>query len=258
MWFSFLALALCLATAARADPLPAPYVYLRDIDASIQQDMRYAGRNNFLGRVVPGYEGAECILTRPTADALVRVQQALKPEKLSLKVYDCYRPVQAVRAFEAWAEDVTDTTMRAEFYPDLDKRTLFSLGYISRNSTHSKGNTVDLTIVPLGSDVPVRRDDAPLSACTAPTAARSADNSLDFGTAYDCFSTLSHTAHPAVTGAARGNRDMFVARMKDAGFRNYSKEWWHFALPGAGTDAQDFPVRAQYTRAVPRPIPVSR
>jgi zinc D-Ala-D-Ala dipeptidase len=234
-----------LTTSTAAEPLPAPYVYLRHVDPSIQQDMRYAGAYNFLGRPVPGYETPECVLTRRTADALRVVQQGLAHEKLSLKVYDCYRPVRAVRAFEAWADDVADTKMRAEFYPDLDKRSLFSLGYISRNSTHSKGNTVDLAIVPLDSTVPLRDDAAALRSCVLPAAERSADNSLDFGTGYDCFSTLSHTANPAVTGDARRNRDVLVSRMKAQGFRNYAKEWWHFDLPGAGTDAQDFVIRTR-------------
>jgi zinc D-Ala-D-Ala dipeptidase len=248
MFLRVLGLLVALARPALGDQLPRPYVYLRDIDATIQQDMRYAAPHNFLGRVVPGYGAGECILTRPTAEALRRVQRTLAPLKLSLKAYDCYRPVRAVRAFEMWAEDMADTKMAVEFYPGLDKRDLFKLGYISRNSTHSRGNTVDLTLVPLGSGVPVETGDAPLQSCTAPRAGRRADNSLDFGTGYDCFSALSHTANPEITGEARRNRDLLVARMKAAGFRNYAKEWWHFDLPGAGTEARDFVVRSHERR----------
>ncbi len=254
----FAALALVGATTATAaEPLPMPFVYLREVDATIQQDMRYAGTDNFLGRVVPGYEAAECIVTRRTALALREVQDALHRDGLSLKVYDCYRPVRAVRAFEAWAEDAADTKMRAEFYPGVDKRDLFSLGYISRNSTHSKGNTVDLTIVRRGSAIPPRDDRPPLAACTAPASDRRADNSLDFGTGYDCFSARSNTADPSITGDARRQRDFLVARMQSAGFRNYAKEWWHFDLPGAATEARDFVVRPP-SADVPSPRPMQR
>ncbi len=231
------------AEAAGSGKLPADFVYLRAVDATIQQDMRYAGANNFTGRPVKGYNAPECILKRGAAEALAKVQARLEPQGLSLKVYDCYRPVRAVRDFYQWSKKPADDTMKEEFYPDLPKRKLFALGYIASRSRHSKGNTVDLTIVPKGSTVPDYLRDAPLKACTLPQPERRADNSLDFGTGYDCFHVLSHTANANVSDAAKKNRALLVREMKAAGFRNYAKEWWHFDLKGGGTSkAYDFVI----------------
>ncbi|MFA9550682.1 MAG: M15 family metallopeptidase, partial [Hyphomicrobium sp.] len=91
------ALAGASAMAGQTKLLPG-FVYLRDIDPSIIQDMRYAGHDNFMGGPVQGYKAPECILLRSAAKALSRVQEDLKSRSLSLKVYDCYRPKRAVRA----------------------------------------------------------------------------------------------------------------------------------------------------------------
>lgn len=227
--------------------LPEGFVYLRHVDPTILQEMRYAESHNFTGRPVPGYEAAECILTREAAEALRGVQDRLRDMFLTLKVYDCYRPERAVHAFVAWSEVAGDTQTKAEFYPDADKSRLFEQGWIARRSRHSRGSTVDLTIVPL----PPPRQRAyepgePLSPCDAPAGARFPDNSLDFGTGYDCFSPKSYTADTSVGGDAQANRAMLVELMAEAGFRNYRREWWHFELidePFPDT-AFDFPVSA--------------
>ncbi len=237
-------LAVCAsAAAAGSGKLPADFVYLRAVDATIQQDMRYADSNNFMGRPVNGYNAPECILKRGAAKALAKVQARLAPQGLSLKVYDCYRPVRAVRDFYQWSKKPADDAMKGEFYPDLPKRKLFALGYIASRSRHSKGNTVDLTIVPKDSAVPDYSRDAPLKACTLPKPERRADNSLDFGTGYDCFHVLSHTANAKVSDDAKTNRALLVREMKAAGFGNYAKEWWHFDLKSGGNGkAYDFVI----------------
>ncbi len=245
------------AAPARAEPLPAGFVYLRDVDASIVQEMRYAGPDNFVGRPVDGYEAGECILLKAAAEGLKKAQALLKPNGLSLKVYDCYRPARAVAHFGRWAEDAGDQKTKAIHYPRIDKSKLFGLGWIARVSGHSRGGSVDLTIVPLGA-VPLGA--APLGAvplgavprppvgearaCTAPF--DRAAGTLDFGTAYDCFDEHSTTAHPAVKGEAARNRARLLAVMTAAGFRNYAKEWWHFDHEASGKPpVQDFPVRAR-------------
>jgi D-alanyl-D-alanine dipeptidase len=143
-------LLLLLLTRAPAAGLPAGFVYLRDIDPGIPQDMRYAGGHNFVGRPIAGYDAAECVLTERAARALVVVQKALAEKQLSLLVWDCYRPARAVADFWRWSQDAADDRMRAEFYPRIDKGKLFALAYIARRSGHSRGSTVDLGIASAG------------------------------------------------------------------------------------------------------------
>jgi zinc D-Ala-D-Ala dipeptidase len=234
--------------AAQERGLPDPLVYLRDIDASIIQDIRYAGPDNFTGRRVPGYLAAECVLLREVAEALSRVQQALKPRKLSLKVYDCYRPVRAVRDFVDWVKrDDLDPSLK-RYHPQLDRSRLISLGYIAAVSRHSHGDAVDLTLVPLPAPqvAPFSRDKA-YGACTDPAEARSPDDGVDMGTSFDCFDPLSHTHARAITEAQRRWRLILVEAMRQEGFRNYHREWWHFtftpALPGPAYSVPIMPRR---------------
>lgn len=238
--------ALCVASAVAAtNKLPAGFVYLRAVDPTIQQDIRYAGPINFMGRPVNGYNAPECLLRRGAAEALAKVQARLVSQGFSLKVYDCYRPVRAVRDFYRWSKDAADDKMEGEFYPTLSKRKLFPLGYIADRSRHSLGNTVDVTIVPKDSKVPQYSAEAPLKACTLPKAERRPDNSLDFGTGYDCFNALSHTASAKISDDAKKNRALLVREMKAVGFRNYAKEWWHFDLKGGGDGKRyDFVIEA--------------
>src|SRR5438309_4505362 len=136
------------AQASAASALPRGFVYLRDIDPTIVQDIRYAGSHNFVGRPIKGYLAAECILSISAADALARVQKKLAEKKLALIVWDCYRPKRAVADFFAWSRDSARAEMKAEFYPRTDKASLFALGYIAIRSAHSRGSTVDLGLVP--------------------------------------------------------------------------------------------------------------
>lgn len=237
------------ATAATPD-LPEGFAYLRAVDPTILQDMRYYGAHNFLGRPVVGYEAPECILTEPAARQLTAVQANLLKRNLSLKVYDCYRPGRAVADFVKWAKDLDDAKTKTEFYPTVDKDRLFELGYIAERSGHSRGSTVDLTIVKLPAAKQPAFDPSRQQACFNSVDARYRDNSLDFGTGFDCFDELSHTANSQVNETARDNRAMLVDEMKAAGFQNYDREWWHFTLAdepfpqtyfdfpiGPGTDA---------------------
>ncbi|MBI1384101.1 MAG: hypothetical protein GC150_04245 [Rhizobiales bacterium] len=216
--------------AGAKEAMPKEFVYLRDIDATIIQEMRYFGEHNFVGRRVDGYLAPECILTRKAALALAKVQARLQARNLSLKVYDCYRPMAGVRHFVRWAKDVDDDITKGEFYPEIDKRSLFSLGYISSRSAHARGSTVDLAVVSLPPGPQPDFDPGAQVPCHRPKAERFADNSLDFGTGYDCFHELSHTGNPAIKGTARENRQMLVAEMARVGFKNYRKEWWHYEL----------------------------
>lgn len=208
---------------------PGAFVDLHDVAPTIVIEMRYRTTHNFLGRRVPGYRESTCILTRQAAEALARVQAQVTQTGYTLKVYDCYRPQRSVDAFVAWAKDLDDTRMRAEFYPRVRKSRLFKDGYIAERSGHSRGSTVDLTLV----RTPPRRQETytrgdRLRDCTAK--ARFRDNSIDMGTGYDCFDPLSHTFNGRVKGKQRANRLRLRAAMIAAGFKGLKEEWWHFTL----------------------------
>ena len=233
------------AQSAPQEALPPGFVYLRDVDPTLEQDMRYAGYDNFVGRPLPGYDAAECILRREAAAALKQVQADLKASNLKFKVYDCYRPTRAVRAMAQWASDGRGNGPTKRYYPKLQKQNLFALGYIASRSEHSAGTTVDLSMVEIGHPpvAPFDRN-ASYGPCTGPAAQRSPDDSLDMGTGYDCFDVASHTASTAITPEQRRWRDQLVGAMGKRGFRNYHREWWHFTYRGAGAGGQyDFPIR---------------
>ena len=228
-----------LAHAQSAQQLPDGFSLLSELAPDIQQDIRYRGNNSFLGRPVAGYSANECVLSTEAANALAEIQPHLAALGFGLKVYDCYRPQHAVDDFVEWAQLVFDQRMKASYYPDVPKAELFSQGYIAERSGHSRGSTVDLTLVPLDSEQPEVDALARDYDCRAPVAERVPDNSLDMGTAYDCFDALSHTFNPAVGDAVLARRRMLVNIMNTAGFDNYDQEWWHFTL-------RDEPFPEQY------------
>ncbi|AZM87258.1 M15 family metallopeptidase [Streptomyces sp. W1SF4] len=236
-----------LSAAARTPEPRAPgeFVALSAVDPTILQEMRYVSAHNFIGERIDGYRQPVCILTRPAAQALHRAQRRLVRQGYSLKVYDCYRPQRAVDHFVRWAKDLSDERRKAEFYPRVDKSRLFEDGYIAEKSGHSRGSTMDLTIVPLPA-VPAPppvpgQDSVP---CYAPRAERYPDNSVDMGTGFDCFDTLSHTDDPRVQGEQRAHRRLLKTALAAEGFVNLPEEWWHFThKPELFPDTYfDFPV----------------
>jgi zinc D-Ala-D-Ala dipeptidase len=218
-----LAFALLLAQPAQAQaPLPPGFVDAGAVVDGLVVDMRYFGDQNFVGERIDGYERARCVLSAPAARALAAVQHDLAAGGLGLKVFDCYRPQRAVAHFVRWAQRIDDVKRKREFYPDVDKRDLFKEGYISERSGHSRGSTVDLTLV--------RRADK---------------RELDFGSPFDFFSPKSWPSDTSVGAQAQANRALLAAAMTRGGFRPYDKEWWHFTLvdePFPDTYF-DFPVR---------------
>lgn len=210
---------------------PPGFVAISDVDATILQDIRYATPHNFVGRPIDGYPEPLCILTRQAAEALHRVQTAARARGLSLKVYDCYRPQRAVDEFIRWSRDPADQQMKAEFYPRVDKSALFDNGYIGGPTAHSRGSTMDLTLVATSpaSQRPYVPGE-PLAPCYAPVGQRFPDNTVDMGTGFDCFDPLAHTLDPRVTGTARDNRLLLRQLMADATFTNYANEWWHYTM----------------------------
>ena len=218
------------ALAVAGSALPKGFVYLRDIAPTIVQDIRYAGSHNFVGRPIRGYLAAECILSEPAAKALEAVQRRLAEKKLSLVVWDCYRPRRAVDDFLQWSRDPTHSEMKAEFYPRTEKQKLFAFGYLASRSAHSRGSTVDLGIVPTTFASAPPNPSQPLKACTSPKGERFEDGTIDFGTGYDCLDVLANTSNARAGGTALRNRQTLKFYMQGAGFRPYAREWWHFEL----------------------------
>jgi len=223
-----LVVAAVMLTGARVDaqspedsPRPAAFVDTATVVPGLVVDMRYFGTGNFVGTRIEGYHAPVCYLTRQAAAALALVQQDLAPRKLGLKVFDCYRPVRSVMHFARWARNVADNSTKAEFYPDVDKKHLFRDGYIAMRSGHSRGSTVDLTLVTL----PDERE-------------------LDMGTRFDFLSPASGYGG-YVSEQARANRALLANAMRARGFIPYEKEWWHFTLRGEPFPDSyfDFPVR---------------
>ncbi|TAI65136.1 peptidase M15 [Bradyrhizobium sp. Leo170] len=230
-------------SVAHAQTLPGGFVFLRDIDPTIIQDIRYAGSNNFVGRPLRGYGARECVVKREVGLKLRAVQQELAGQKLSLKMFDCYRPARAVADMVAWSRDGKETAAGKRYNPVFRKADLFRLGYIAARSGHSTGAALDLTLVDLAADNSGKFDPArDYADCTASVEKRAPEGSVDMGTGYDCSDVKAHTAAPSINQSQRRWRRMLVAAMARQGFVNYSKEWWHFSLPGAGGQAYDFPI----------------
>jgi D-alanyl-D-alanine dipeptidase len=227
-----------------ADEMPKDFVYLRDIDSSIEQDIRYAGSENFTGKPVPGYGAPECVLVRRAAEALKAVQAELRAKGLGLRVYDCYRPARAVARFVAWAKEPDDPAAKAIYYPNVAKSELLP-NYIAPRSGHSRGAAVDLTLVPLGGKP---KDSPPSGPCTAPQGSEAPDGSLAMGTTFDCFDAKSGELASNYTAEQHTHRVTLGDAMEAHGFKDYDFEWWHFVLeqePYSDTYF-DFPI-------VPRP-----
>lgn len=217
--------------AYASQALPEGFVYARDIEPTLLEEVRYASCHNFTGRPIPGYLAPVIIVTEPVAHALKAVQSELNAFQLTLKIYDAYRPQMAVDSFCTWAADPTDQLTKSEFYPDLDKKDVFTAGYLSNRSSHTRGSAVDLTIVPLPvPDQPTWKPGDPVLDGRLPQGQRFADNSIDMGTGFDCLDKLSHTANPDLPPHVRANRLLLKGLMEKHGFENYYKEWWHFSF----------------------------
>src|SRR3954447_13894249 len=228
------------ALAVAGSALPGGLVYLRDVDPTIVQDIRYAGSHNFVGRRIRGYLAAECILSAAAANALQAVQRKLAAKNLSLIVWDCYRPKRAVDDFWQWSRDPAHAEMKAEFYPRTEKAKLFALGYLARRSAHSRGSTVDLGIVPRGVSSPSFDPSQPLKPCTLPKGQRFEDDTIDLGTGYDCLDVLGNTSNAGVGATPLHNRQTLKSHMAAAGFRANAREWWHFQLSDEPFDRDGF------------------
>ena len=200
---------ICLVFSSFYAQLPKGFVYVEAIIPDLDVELRYFTPNNFVGTPIEGYYSNKLILTIESARALKLVHEALQEQNLCLKVYDGYRPQEAVNHFIKWARDLNDTINKQNFYPNVKKRNLFKEEYIATRSGHSRGSTIDLTIIDGNTSIP-----------------------LDMGSAYDFFGEESWVTNENITEKQKANRLLLQTFMLKFGFRNYPKEWWHFTLHG--------------------------
>ena len=183
------------------------FVDVKEFIPSVQLDIRYYTDQNFVGSRIDGYDAPKCFLMREAAVALKNVQEKLVRNRQSLKIFDCYRPQRAVDHFVRWAKDLNDQKMKSRYFPSIDKKNLFVDGYIAAKSGHSRGSTIDLTIIDLNSN-----------------------KELDMGTDFDFFDPLSHTLNSRISKSQYDNRIALKNLMEQNGFKNLKEEWWHFTL----------------------------
>ena len=186
---------------------PSGFVSLGRAVPDVILEIRYYSTYNFIGERIDGYEEPAALLTREAAEALREVSRDLIRRGFRLKIFDAYRPQRAVDHFVRWAKDAEDTRMKAYFYPETDKASLFRRGFIAARSGHSRGSTVDLTLFDMG-----------------------AGKDADMGGTFDFFGEISHADYSALTPSQLENRRLLRETMTARGFRGITEEWWHFTL----------------------------
>lgn len=201
----------CSSAPSKATSGPRPgFVYLKEVDSTIQQEMKFATPLNFVGRKLKGYEANECILSEAAAQALFLANAELKQSGMAIKVYDCFRPLRAVRDIMAWAKNLEDEKTKAEFYPRLDKKDLLEMGYLEDRPDHSRGSAVDVSLIWLeeSSQSDVQR----------------------FGTPYSFFDSLAKANASGLGEEVKRNRELLKSTMEKHGFKSDPSRWWHFTL----------------------------
>jgi kynurenine formamidase/D-alanyl-D-alanine dipeptidase len=180
-------------TAATGPPVePGPMrtpdlVEVVTLDPTIRLDIRYATTNNFTGRAV--YKEPRAFLQRPAAEALVRVNRALRDKGYGLTIFDGYRPWAVTRLF--W--DIT---------PDDQK---IFVADPALGSKHNRGCAVDLTLHALADP-----------------------RQVAMPSAYDESSPRAYATYDGGATGERERRDLLRAAMEREGFFVYPYEWWHF------------------------------
>lgn len=196
----------CQMSNERENSLPQGFVYVKDSIPTVEVELRYLSPNNFVGKPADGYVLPRAIATSEAVDALKMVAAKMEERNLRLKIFDSYRPQQAVDHFVRWAEDLSDTLTRSVYYPEIDKSELFEKNYIASKSSHTRGSTFDLTLID------------------------SRGKELDMGTPWDYFGPQSWPSDTTVGEEAYNNRMLLREAMMEAGFAPYNEEWWHFTL----------------------------
>lgn len=206
---------------------PSGFVLLAEHVPGIIQEIRYHSTFNFIGDRIDGYEEPVALLTTEAARALKTVSNELNVQGYRLKVFDAYRPVCAVKHFVLWGIEDQDLRMKPFFYPELEKEELFSRGYIAKESSHSRGSTVDLTLLDM-----------------------TTGKELDMGSPFDLFSEASHPDYRGISEEQYNNRMILQQAMIRGGFEPLDCEWWHFTLKDEPYPETyfEFPVSSAYLK----------
>jgi D-alanyl-D-alanine dipeptidase len=217
-----LAILVSWTVISNRNQLPDGFVSISDEIPTAIFEIRYFSEDNFVGTVIDGYHAPKAILTKEAAQALKKAADNLYEQGYYIKIFDAYRPQRAVDHFMRWAKDLDDTKMKKKYYPDLDKSVLFELGYIAEKSGHSRGSTVDLTLVDI-----------------------STGKELDMGSGFDFFGEISNHGTDLITKEQEKNRNILRDAMVSAGFEVYPEEWWHYKLKNEPYPDTyfDFPVK---------------
>ena len=240
--------------------MKSSFTFLKNSCPEILQSCRYYGKDNFLGKNVCGYDSDQIICTYQAAMALKKASDILREQGYGLVVYDAYRPQRAVDAFIQWSEDLAEDPVQKDmYYPRIDKKDLFSLGYLAKKSGHSRGSTVDLTIIPIEDDLhPVhliyrefknassldgllrRMRSGPEVSFFDSDIFDSFNDSIylpylddgtcDMGTSFDLLDEASWHSCPFITPPQKEKRMLLRQAMEECGFKSYEKEWWHYTL----------------------------
>lgn len=211
------------AASAATSSMETGLINIATLVPDIALDIRYAGSDNFVGTPIDGYQTPKCLLLLPAAKALQAVEASLRKQGLRLKLFDCYRPMRAVRHFMRWAKDIDDQRSKSRYYPNLDKAALLG-DYIAPVSGHSRGATLDLTLLECSGEH-----------CKP----------FDMGTEFDFFDPKANTDSPDLSTEQRSNRERLRAAMHEEGFRNYPSEWWHYTLAPEPIPARLYDVPVQ-------------
>lgn len=187
--------------------LPDGFVYISEFINNIDEAILYATDDNFLGSIVNGYLAPKAILSRQATTALVGVQHAANTQSLSLKIFDAYRPQQAVKHFLRWIGEEESPTLKQRFHPEFSKAQLFEEGYLASQSAHSRGSTIDLTLI-----------------------SQETGKEVDMGTEFDFFGEASWTSYQKLSSKQKANRHYLQEIMSASGFQPFELEWWHFTL----------------------------
>lgn len=187
--------------------IPQSFKDVQNEITTVVLDVRYFGKDNFVGSRVEGYKAPKVYLTNETITALKKVQEELNKKQLGLKLFDGYRPQKAVDHFVRWAKVLDDTVTKQKYYPKVPKSELFKEGYIAAKSGHTRGSTIDLTIIDLKTG-----------------------EELDMGSPWDMFDPVSWVKSENISPEQQKNRNLLQKVMLDHGFKNYPQEWWHFTL----------------------------
>lgn len=214
--------------------MPEGFTYLDLVSPSIQTQIRYSTDFNFVGKIVDGYMGSRVICTNELANALDEVEKEIQKDGYHLVIYDTYRPQKAVDNFVVWGEDVADIKMKPEFYPHEKKADVFIDGYIATKSGHTRGSTVDLTIIskeaklvfpPVQSHRIIKRENGTIAEIPYLN-----DGTVDMFSSFDLFDEVSHGLYSAIPEEAMNNRLYLKNVMEKHGFIALTEEWWHFTL----------------------------